>query len=123
MRTERYNLIWYIIAHDRQLHTYVDDEISGGGRPIPKNATTEWLEALGDTLNFIYFLIKLFHRNYEERHMIYHEDMKNLFKQIPTIKSKPLSHNKKHQKLLTDIGGRLYMGKWLRDYHKLENKH
>ena len=39
--TDRYNLICYIIAHDKQQPTYVDDEISGGGRPIPKNKTTE----------------------------------------------------------------------------------
>ena len=32
-----------------------------------------------------------------------HEAMKKLFKQIPTMKSKPSSHNKKYQLLLTDI--------------------
>ena len=55
----------YIISHDKQQPTYVDDEISGGGIPITKNATTESLEALGDILNFIYCWLKLFHRNYE----------------------------------------------------------
>ena len=29
-----------ITAHDNQQPTYVNDEISGGGREIPKNATT-----------------------------------------------------------------------------------
>ena len=38
--TEIYNLICSIIAHDKQQHTYVDNEISGGVRPIPNNATT-----------------------------------------------------------------------------------
>ena len=33
-----------------------------------------------------------------------HEAMKLLFKQIPTMKSKPLSHDKKYQLFLTYIG-------------------
>ena len=36
---------------------------------------------------------------------MYNEDMIELFKQIPTTKSKPLSQDRKHQLLLTDIGG------------------
>ena len=38
-----------------------------------------------------------------------HEAMKNMFKQIPTMKSKPLSHNKDHQLLLTYIGCACYL--------------
>ena len=38
-----------------------------------------------------------------------HEAMKKLFKQIPTMKSKPISHDKKDQLLLTDIGGAYYL--------------
>ena len=34
--------------------------------------------------------------------------LKRLFKQIPTLKSKPLSHDKKYQLLLTDIGCAYY---------------
>ena len=40
-RTYRYNIMNSIIVHNKQEPTYVDDEISGGSRPIPKNATTE----------------------------------------------------------------------------------
>ena len=36
---------------------------------------------------------------------MYNEDMIELFKKIPTTKSKPLSQDRKHQLLLTDIGG------------------
>ena len=43
-----------IIAHDKQQPTYVDDEISAGGRPIPNHLETEVLESLVATLNFIY---------------------------------------------------------------------
>ena len=39
MRIDRYNIMCSIIAHDKQQPAYVDDEISGGGRPIPKNET------------------------------------------------------------------------------------
>ena len=35
--------------------------------------------------------------------------MKTFFKQIPTMKSKTLSHDKKYKKPLADIGGGLYM--------------
>ena len=38
-----------------------------------------------------------------------HEAMKNMFKQIPTMKSKPLSHNKKDKFPLTDIGCACYL--------------
>ena len=38
-----------------------------------------------------------------------HEAMKKLLKQIPTMKSKPLSPDKKNQLLLTDIGCACYL--------------
>ena len=38
-----------------------------------------------------------------------HEAMKKLFKKIPTMKSKPLSQDKKHQLLFNDIGGACYL--------------
>ena len=42
---------------------------------------------------------------------MYNEDMRNLFKQVPLMKSKTLIHNRKHQKLLIDIGGHWYTEK------------
>ena len=87
-----------IIAHDKQQHLYEDEERIIVYRPIPKNPKTEALEALFDTLNFIDFWIKLFHHNYEVRCKMYDKAMKNLFKKIPTMKSKPLRHDKKHKK-------------------------
>ena len=63
-KTNRYILMYSIIAHDKQQPTYVDDERNGGGRPIPNNTTIESLEELVTTLNFIYFWINLFHHNY-----------------------------------------------------------
>ena len=82
-----------ITAHDKIQPTYADDASIVSGRSIPKNTTTAVLESLGATLNFIDCWLKLFHKNYEVRSKIYHEAMKNVFKQIPTKKSKPLSHD------------------------------
>ena len=41
-----------LVVHDKKL-AYEDEEISIGDRLIPKNATSEALEALVDTLNSI----------------------------------------------------------------------
>ena len=98
-RTDKYNLICSIFSHDKQQPTYVDGESSGLDRPIPKNETTEALKSLVYTLSFIDCWSKLFHHNYEERYMMYLEAIKKSFKKVPTMKSKPLSHDKKNQKL------------------------
>ena len=118
-RTDRYHLMCFIVAHDNKKTSYGDEGISIGDNPIPKNSTTEALEALGDTLNFIDIWLKLFHQNYEVRCGMYIRAMKKIFQKIPTIKSKPLSQGKKIQKLMTEIGGGWYMEKLLRDYHHL----
>ena len=39
-RRDRYNLMYYITAHDKKQATYVDDAISVGGIAIIKNETT-----------------------------------------------------------------------------------
>ena len=67
----------YIVAHDKKQPDYEDDESSIGDRIIPKHITTE----------------------------AYITDMKEMFKQIPTVIHKPLSPRKKFQKLMTEIGG------------------
>ena len=51
--TDRSNLLCYLVAHDKKQTDYEDDESSIGYRLIPKHVTTETLEALGYTLNFI----------------------------------------------------------------------
>ena len=66
-RTDRYHLMRSIIAHDKKQLSYEDKEIIIGDSPIPKNKTKEVLEALGATLNFIDFWLKLFRHNYEVR--------------------------------------------------------
>ena len=53
-----------------------DDESSIGDRLIPKHVTTESLEALVATINFIEILLKLLGHNYELRCRMYNKAMK-----------------------------------------------
>ena len=53
--------------------------------------TTEALEALGATLNFIYIWLKLLEQNYDARRVAYITDMKKMFKQIPLSMIKALT--------------------------------
>ena len=45
-RTDRYNLMCYLVAHDKLQQDYKDDESSIGDMSIPDNATPKSLEAL-----------------------------------------------------------------------------
>ena len=85
-------------------NSYEDEESSIVDRPIPKNATTEALEALGATLNFIGIWLKLLNQNCEVRCGMYNRAMKNMFQTISRIKSKPLSQGKKTEGLITETG-------------------
>ena len=109
-RTDRYNLMLSLVSHDKIQPAYEDDEISIGDRSIPKNATTEALEALGATLNFIDIWLKLFEENYDARRASYITAMKEMFNQIPQTMIKALTP-KKIQKHMTDIGCGCYIGK------------
>ena len=53
-RTDIYNIMCYLVAHDKIQPDDEDDEISIGDRSIPKNATTKSLKSFGATLNFIF---------------------------------------------------------------------
>ena len=100
-RTDRYNLMCSLFAHDKQQQAYEDKEISIGYRIIPKHMRTEELETLGDTLNFIEIWLKLLEQNYESQGGLYTTAMKQMFKQIPVATSKALSPKPKVQKLMT----------------------
>ena len=53
---------------------------------------------------------------------MYNKAMKKLFRKIPKMKLKPLSQDKKHQKLLTQSGVEWYMEILQRGYHHLGNR-
>ena len=52
-RTDRYNIMCYLVAQDRLQTNYQEDDISIGDKVIPKNATVDALHSLGATFNFI----------------------------------------------------------------------
>ena len=58
--------------------------------------TTEALEALGDTMNFIDIWLKLLEENDEIRYGMYNKTMKYMFKQITTRMYKQLSTKQKN---------------------------
>ena len=110
-RTDIYNIMSYLVAHDKIKPAYRYDESSIEDRSIPKDSTTKELKALGATLNFIDIWLNLFLDNYDARCKAYINDMKDIFKQISQTMITSLTPKHKVQKLMTDIGGGWYMGK------------
>ena len=51
--TDRYNILCYLVAHNKKQPAYEDEESTIGDRLIPKNVTTESLEALDATAETI----------------------------------------------------------------------
>ena len=98
-RTDRNNLMCSLVAHDKRQPVYEDDESSIGDRLIPTHVTTEALEALGDTLNFIDILLKLLEENYDARRVAYITAMKEMSNQIPLTMIKALTPKKKSRNL------------------------
>ena len=60
-RTDRYNLMCYLVAQDILQLYYKDGESSIVDSSIPDDETTKALEALGATISFIDIWLKLFH--------------------------------------------------------------
>ena len=79
-RTDRYNLMFSIDAHEKQRPSYVYDGISCGGHSLPSNLTTESLVSLSATIDFIDFWLKCFDRNYLSGSNMYIETMPDLYK-------------------------------------------
>ena len=116
-RTDRYDLICSLFAHDIKQPYYEYEEISIGDRLITKHVTTEALWELGANLNFLEIWLKRLEDNYEIKYEMYNKAMKDMFKQIPTKMNKALIPKEKVHKLMTEIGGGWYMENFLRDYH------
>ena len=107
-RTDRYNIMSYLVAHDRMQYNKQDDESSIGDRVIPNDATVKALKSLGATFNFIDIWLHNFRHNYFDQSESYRFAMVEMFKTIPQIFLKPLTTREKNQKLITDIGGGWY---------------
>ena len=121
-RTDQYNLMCYIVAHDRLQPYYEDDVSSISDRAIPNDTTIKILEALGATFNFIGIWLKLLRDNYCARSESYINAMKQVFMQIPQNFERALTSKEKIQKLLTDIGRGWYMEKSVRELPPLKRK-
>ena len=93
-RTDRYDLICSLVAHDKIQPYYEDDESSIVDRLIPKNETIESLEALGATINVIDIWLKLFEENYDAICVAYITAMKYRLKQTRLTMIKSLTLKK-----------------------------
>ena len=91
-RTDRYNIMCSLVAHDRMQDNKQDDESSIGDREILKYAT---VKALGATFNFIYIWLHNFRHNYFARSESYTIAMVKMFKTIPQNVGKPLTTREK----------------------------
>ena len=86
-RTDIYNIMCSLVAHDRLQLYYRDYESSIGDRAITDNATIKKLEELGATINFIDIWLKFLRENFNARCDTYINAMKVMFRQIhQTIK-------------------------------------
>ena len=70
-RTDRYNIIFFIDAHEKKYLSERDDGSSGGGYPLPSNSTTEALYLLSATIDFIDCCLKVLEHNLLERFHMY----------------------------------------------------
>ena len=65
IHTDRYELMRDFDAYDKEHVPMPDDEISGGGRPIPSTPYRESLFSLGQTINFIDNCLQMISANYQ----------------------------------------------------------
>ena len=82
-RTDRYNIMYSLVAHDRMQDNKQDDESSIGDRVIPNDATVKELRSLGATFNFIDIWLHNFRHTYFARSESYTVAMVEMFKTIP----------------------------------------
>ena len=104
-RTDRYNLICSLVAHDRLQLYYKDYEISIGDMEIPNDATIKTLESLGATYNFIYIWLKLLRESFCAESESYINAMKEMSMKITQNVERSLTSKEKNPKMLTDICG------------------
>ena len=71
VRTDRYTIMCYIDAHEKEHPSSCGDGSSGGDFPLPSNSTKEALVLLGATIDFISCWLKALEQNVLERCNIY----------------------------------------------------
>ena len=75
-KTDQYNLMCTLVAHDRLQPDYEDDVSSIGDRAITNDATIKTLESLGANFNCIDIWLKFIRENYCARSESYINSMK-----------------------------------------------
>ena len=90
-RTDRYNIMCSLVAHDRLQNYYKDDEISISDRSIPNDAIVKELKSLGATFNFIDIWLQLLRGNCFAQSESYSIAIEEMFKQIPQNVEKALT--------------------------------
>ena len=96
-RTERYNIMCSLVAHDIMQDNKQDDEISIGDRVISNDATVKALKSLGSTFIFIHTWLHNFRDNYFDQSDTYRVAMVDMFKTIPQNVEKPLTTREKNK--------------------------
>ena len=110
-RTDRYNIMCSLVAHDSMQEYKQDNESSLGDREIPKDATVKALNSLGATFNFIDIWLHNFRHNYFDRSESYTVAMVEMFKTIPQNVGKPLTTREKKSKIDYRYWGWMVFGK------------
>ena len=98
VRTDQYNLMCSLVAHERFQLDYKDDNGSIGDREIPNDATIKTFEALGASYNFIGIWLKLLLENHCAKSESYINAMKETFIQISQNVEIALTPKEKIQK-------------------------
>ena len=81
-RTDRYNIMCYIDAHEKKHQSFCDDVSNGGSCPLPSNSTIEALVLLGTTIDFIGCWLKSLEQNFIDHCHMYLFNMEQLFQKI-----------------------------------------
>ena len=106
-RTDRYNIMCSIDAHENIHPSEHYDGISGDGYPIPSNSTTGALVLLGVTIDFIGCWLEALEHNVLERCHMYIFTMKKLFlkSQLKFLNKPVQSKNINHYYMLLEVVG------------------
>ena len=95
-RTDRYNPMCFIDAHEKNNPSEHYDGSSSGGYPLPSNSTTEALISLSATINFIGCWMQAIENNFLERCNMYVYCYEKTVSKILVELPKPPSPNGKH---------------------------
>ena len=104
-RTDRYNIMWSLVAHEKENSTSSDDESSLGERNVPKKLPTDTLKSLSATLKYIDEWILMFPENYDAKCEAYKTAMGHLFKNISVTNNNLLTQKQRYTKTIEDISG------------------